>query len=312
MSRMHCYNYLCAEIKNMHLEPDINTYYVIDSLAVSQSRKDSADYYSLYKMEKDTSMYFSQKKIQSLKETKEQKASIVEGHDGIKKAFTLENEDGVLILILVCFLFFTRIYKGGVIFFKENTRLLFSNRENLSLYSETTIREFWFNFILLFQNVLLTSVILFDLFLESDKYPLPKDSFVTILVFIFVLALFISFNLLFYRFLGYIFNIKEYMKIWIRTYIIVLEMMGMIAFIPTLIMVYSQSFHYILLSFFIVLFFLSRLILFYRIITFFLRQHVNFLFLIVYLCTVEIIPYIILYQVLIYLYKVDLISLLWL
>lgn len=294
------------------MEPDVNTYYVIDSLAISQSRKDSADYHSLFKMEKDTSMYFSEDKIESLKQTKVVQANSVEGHDGVKKAFTLENEDGVLILLLVCFLFFTRIYKGGITFFKENTRLLFSNRENLSLYSETTIREFWFNFILLFQNVLLTSIILFDLFLESDKYPLPKDSFVTILVFMTVLALFISAKLIFYRFVGYIFNIKEYMKIWIRTYIIVLEMMGMIAFIPTLIMVYSQSFHYILLFFFIVLFFVSRLILFYRIITFFLRQHVNFLFLIVYLCTVEIIPYIILYQVLIYLYKVDLISLLWL
>lgn len=309
---MHCYNYLCAEIKKTYLEPETNTYYIVDSVALSKSHQDSADYQALFRMEKDTSMYFSTEKIKSLPQNNEQKAISVLGHEGIKKTFTLENEDGVLILLLVCFLFFTRIYKGGILFFKENTRLLFSNRENPNMFTETTIREFWFNFILLFQNVLLIAIILFDLFLEFDEYSPPKDAFVTILVFISVLSLFIYFKLLFYRFIGYIFVVKEYMKIWIRTYIIVLEMMGMIAFVPTLIMVYSQSFHYILLSFFIILFILSRLILFYRIITFFLRQHVNFLFLIVYLCSVEIIPYIILYQVLIYLYKVDLISLLWL
>lgn len=294
------------------MEPEVNTCYIVDSVAIARAYKDSADYHSLFRIEKDTSMYFSSDKVRYLQQSKEQNINRVRGHEGIKKAFTLENEDGVLILLLVCFLFFTRIYKGGIVFFKENTRLLFSNRENLNMFSETTIREFWFNFILLFQHVLLTAIILFDLFLESDKYPLPQYPFVTILVSLSVLSVFIYSKILFYRFIGYIFNIKEYMKIWVRTYIIVLEMMGMIAFVPTLIMVYSQSFHYILLSFFIVLFILSRLILFYRIITFFLRQHVNFLFLIVYLCTVEIIPYIILYQVLIYLYKVDLISLLWL
>ncbi|SHG09249.1 DUF4271 domain-containing protein [Dysgonomonas macrotermitis] len=286
--------------------------YVIDSVALARSYKDSVEYRSLLKIEKDTSMYFTEDKWQSLHTAESRKEFQNNGHLGIHKDFALENEDGVLVLLLICFLFFTRIYKGGITFFRENTRLLFSYRENSNLFSETTITEFWFNFILLFQNVLLTSIIIFDIFLESDNNPLPKDSFATILVFIVIIALFISIKSLFYRFIGYVFDMKEYTNMWQRTYIIVLEMTGMIAFVPTLMMIYSQKFHFVLIIFFISLFIISRLILFYRIITFFLRQPVNFLFLIVYLCSVEIIPYILLYQVLIFLYKVDLISLLWL
>lgn len=294
------------------MESEATTYYVVDSLAQYRAYQDSVDYNSLFKIEKDSAIYFSKDKLKSLNSNTSSLLLKDNGHEGIVRTFSLENEDGVLVLLLLCFLFFTRIYKGGAEFFEENSRLLFSNRKNPNLFTETTITEFWFNFSLLFQFVVLTSIVSYDLLMECYQYRLPQNSFITILLFIAVIALFILLKLLFYRFLCYVFDLGEYRKMLQRIYIIILEMMSMIAFLPTLMLVYSQNLHTILIFFFIGLFILSRIVLFYRIIVFFLRQHVNLLFLIVYLCNVEIIPYIILYNVLIYLYDIDLISLLWL
>lgn len=294
------------------MNPESTTYYVIDSLKIVESKKDSVTHQSLFGFERDTSLFFSKTHLEARQKQTTELIQLNKGHEGVSKVFTLEQDDGVLALLVLCFLLFTRIFKGGFTFFKENSRLVFSTRENLNLFSETTVTEFWFNFILIFQTILLSAIILFDTFLESNEYKLPQHSFYTIILFMFTIFVFLLLKYLLYKILGYLFDIQDRVKIWLRSCTIVLSMMGIIAFVPTLMMVYSQSFHNYLLIFFLILFILSQLILFYRIITFFLQENVNFFFLIAYLCGVEIIPYIILYQVLIYLYKVDLIGLLWL
>lgn len=294
------------------MDTELATYYVIDSLKIVEAKKDSAIHQSLFGFEKDTSLFFSKTHVEARQKLTTERLQLNNGHAGVSKVFTLEQDDGVLALLVLCFLLFTRIFKGGFTFFKENSRLLFSTRENLNLFSETTVTEFWFNFILIFQTILLSSIILFDTFLESDEYKLPQHSFYTIVLFMLTIFVFLLFKYLLYRILGYLFNSQDQVKIWLRSCTIVLSMIGIIAFVPTLMMVYSQSFHNYLLISFLILFIISQLILFYRIIIFFLREDVNFFFLIAYLCGVEIIPYIILYQVLVYLYKVDLIGLLWL
>jgi len=290
------------------LNTDGATYYVVDSAKIRQAQEDSVLNHQLYRLEKDSSIYFSSEKLSAYIPDVDKEQS---GYRGVERPFTLEGDDGIFALLLVCFVFFTRIYKGGFSFFKENSRLLFSARKNLSMFSETTTTEFWFNFILVFQTVLLASIIMFDSFLELEQYPVPHNSFYTVSLFAVTISAFLGIKYLIYRLAGYLFNIQSYIDIWLRNYMIVLEMMGIIAFIPTLMLVYSQNFHQYLLLFFLVLFILSRIILFYRLITFFLKAHVNFLFLIAYLCSLEIIPYFILHQILIYLYKIDIINWLW-
>lgn len=308
---MHCYNYLCTKFDIYTVLKTDSTTYVIDSLKIAEAHRDSVVLKQMYGIEKDTSIYFSLEKL-SAQSNLDQKSVLNQGHVGVNKLFTLEQDDGVFALLLLCFLFFTRIYRGSFTFFKENSRLLFSARTSVNLFSETTVTEFWFNFILIFQAILLGAIVLFDVFLESDKYSLPQHSFYTIVLFMGVLTCFMALKYLFYRMLGYLFSIQDRVQVWLRSYLIVIEMMGIIAFIPALVLVYSQNYHDLLIIFFLSMFVISRFILFYRVITFFLQENVNFFFLIAYLCSVEIIPYIILYQVLIYLYKIDLTSLLWL
>lgn len=288
-----------------------STIYIIDHPKGVSSDIDSAAFDDMLVVERDTSLFFSLDKL-SAQNNLASEAFMSEGHTGVAKVFSLEQDDGVFALLLVCFLLFSRIYRGSFSFFRENIRILFTDRDDIRLFSETTITDFWFNFILVFQSVLLSSIILFDVFLESDQYTTPHHSFWTIILFMVVISLFLGGKYLFYRMIGYLFNVKNKIQIWLRAYMFATEMLGVIAFIPVLFLVYSQNYHSFLIIFFIVLFVLSRLILFYKVITFFLQENINLLFLIAYLCSVEIIPYILLSQVLIYLYKIDITNLLWL
>lgn len=297
--------YLCHQIKKTFLNIKDSTYlsgkfgfyYSLDSLNNNESCIIGLD--RIYLTESEIKHYQSSTNDNNT-------------HIGTRRPFTLEGDDGIFALLLICFVFFTRIYKLGFSFFKENMRVFLFPRKRQSTFNETTSTEFWFNFILVFQSILLASIILFDYFLETNQSYTPSHSFYTIVLFIAVISLFLFLKFLIYKLIGILFNIKEAIGLWIKNYMLVLEMMGIIAFIPVLVLVYSQNYHDYLLVFFIFLFITSRLLLFYRLITFFLEQRVNFLFLIAYLCSVEIIPYIILYQVLIFLYKVDIIQLLWL
>ena len=290
--------------------------YVVDSFAIEKAKNDSALHQEVYSFERDVdissfSFNTSSSKVDSSTVVSKD-IDLHIGHEGNNKLFTLEQDDGVFALLLICFFCITRIYKDSSSFFRENIKLLFSSRENINLFSETTIKEFWFNFILIFQTILLYAIILFDYLLISDSNAVPPHSFYTICLFIAVISSFLGLKYLMYRLIGWTFDIQSKMEVWLRTYTIVLEMIGVVAFVPTLILIYSLSLQIPILVFFIGLFLISRIILFYRATVFFLQSSINILYLITYLCSVEIIPYIFLFYLLEYLYKIDLTSLLWL
>lgn len=257
--------------------------------------------------------------FETIKRPEEPKDSIlvttqveVPGHQGIKKLFSVEQQDGVFALLLLCFFFFAYVFKNGLSFFKETSRAIFSTRKNSSSHRETTVTVFWYNIILLFQSVLLIAIISFDFLLEKYKLPEPSNYFTTIISIIIAIYLFIAAKMVFYRLSGYIFNIQDSIRLWTRNYLLLLEIFGIIAFIPTLLLIYSDYFQDGIFIFLTVLFIAMRLIVIYRVIVNFLKEKVNFLFLIVYLCTIEILPYYFLYRGLIFLYKLDITNtLLW-
>ncbi|MFT3992886.1 MAG: DUF4271 domain-containing protein [Dysgonomonas sp.] len=234
-------------------------------------------------------------------------------HEGIPLPFALEQTDGIFGLILVCFLVFTHVYQGGFTFLKENIRILFSPEKSKNRYGQATVKEVWYTYFLIFQTIALVSICLYDVAMKLE--PLEKDMqtpFVTVVAFIILISVFIFLKIGLYRFLGYIFDFKTVMSGWIRSYTTVLEILGIFSLIPTLLLIYSDYLHVVGIAFILILFLLAQLILFYRIIVFFIREKFNFLFLIAYLCTIEILPYVFLSIGLIYLYRFDVYSILWL
>jgi hypothetical protein len=257
----------------------------------------------------DKSLFFAVEKQQTLQQTRP-----AENHDGVKPLFSLEQTDGIFALLLLSFLFLTHIYKNGLLFFRENISFVYSTRKNANQFNETTTTDFWYNFILLFQFVLMSAIALFVIFQQRDSDYIPSHAFLLVLLLMLGITVGGLVKYLFYRFVGFIFDIQDAIRTWFRSYMIMLEMIGLIAFIPVLFLVYSNYYHELLIDVLTGLFIISRLIIIDRISCFFLRRRDNILFLIAYLCSVEIIPYLVWYRELMYLYRIDItsLSLLWL
>lgn len=233
-------------------------------------------------------------------------------HDGNRLPFSIEQTDGVFALILICFLFFAHIYNGGISFVKENLSLLFSSGKGKRLQQQTTVKEIIYGYFLLFQAIVLISICIYDVFIEYDPDGGGTNSpLTTILSFIVTISLFLFLKDILYKFIGYVFDMSRLMKVWRRTYIVTIEVLGIFYFIPTLLLVYSNFYHMQVIIFVLILFLIAQIILFYQIIIFFIREKFNFLFLIAYLCTFEILPYIFLIIGLIYLYRIDVFNILW-
>lgn len=234
-------------------------------------------------------------------------------YEGIHLPSTIGQTDSVFGLLLLSFLFFAHIYSGGFTMLKENVRLLFSSDKTPRVHRQITANETLYSFFLIFQAIVFMSVCIYDAFVEYDslligyRHPLP-----TILAFIIFIALFFGAKNLLYIILGYIFDRRREVAVWQRTLAVSVEILGILYFIPTLLLLYTGVYGFQIIIFMIILFLLVQITLFYQIIIFFVGEKFNFLYLIAYLCTFEILPFVYLFIGLVYLYRIDVFNTLWL
>ena len=233
-------------------------------------------------------------------------------HYGSKLPFSMESIDGIFVLILFCFLCFTHIYNGGISFLKENLSLLFRSEKEKRIHKQTTVRDILYGYFLVFQAIILIAICVYDVFVEYDSSVVIHTPFLTIITFILTIGIFLGVKDFIYKITGYIFDQQSLMRSWRRVSVVSIEILGVLYFIPTLLLIYSNHYHLEILVFMLLLFLIVQITLFYQIIIFFVNQKFNFLYLIAYLCTFEILPYIFLSTGLIYLYRTDIFNTLWL
>jgi len=228
------------------------------------------------------------------------------GHTGIKRFSSIEESDGIFTVLLFCFILLVYILRKGGSFFKESTRSVFSIKESdTTLFHNETIREFWADVLLVFETVFLYAITVFVFLLESDSINYPQHFFIKVISFAILILFFELPRFLFFKLSGYLFNLKNVILSYQKVYLITNEMLGIVAFIPVLLLIYFDYYHNVLFILLLFLFVISRLIIIYNVIVFFFNKKVNVLYLIAYLCSLEIIPYILLYNGLVYLYNID-------
>ncbi len=186
----------------------------------------------------------------------------IQRYDGTNKPFTMEQADSVFGLLLLCFLLFAHIYSGGIAFLKENFSLLLSpEKGQRSSYKQTTTREVLYSYFLIFLAVVLISISVYDLLIEY--YPISvtniRKPMIVICLFIVAIGLFIGIKNIIYRILDYIFDSNSMFSVWRRTYIISLEILGILYFIPTLFLIYAGHFQFQIIIFMLILFLRFRI-----------------------------------------------------
>lgn len=228
---------------------------------------------------------------------------------GIELPEVLHRSDGILILLLFCFLIIAHVYHGGLGFIKDSILLVFSPRksEKLDGQSQATTSEILFSYFLVFQAILLISISLYEGLerFTSISAGSEKTPFIHIGAFMILISVFVLLKLMFNKFVGYIFDLKGQIVIWNKIYLLLLGVLGLLCFLPTMILVYSNWWHGVIIGFSLSLCLMMQIILIFRLIVYFIHKRYSVLSLVAYLLTVEIIPYIYLGLGLLYFYQID-------
>lgn len=225
---------------------------------------------------------------------------------GDKLPFSFSASDGLFVFFFICFIVFTRIYREGFVYLKENIVQIFYLRERVVNYKEITTKEIWFSYFLIFQSIVLISIALYDTFIEYIPTSNLLSPLLVTAFFVVLIAIFVFLKYIWYKLFGYIFDLGRTMYAMMQSAINIFEVLGIIFFIPVLLLIYLEYWHFYIICFMLIVFLIAQIIFFIKVIVYFVKEKFSFLFLIAYLCTVEIIPYFILGVGLIYLYKTDL------
>lgn len=232
-----------------------------------------------------------------------------ENKEGVPLPMMLHRSDGIFILLLFCFFLLAHFYNGGINFIKENIQLVFAPEKSDKLEVQNTTRETLSLYFLVFMSALLISISVYEglgrFFPLADS---EKQPFMRIGIFVILICVFVVLKLALNRLIAYIFGSKVKIQVWNKTYLILLGILGVFCFLPTLALIYFELWHNAMIIFSLFLFLVIQLILWSRIISFFIAQKYSVLSLIAYLCTVEFLPYVYLGLGLFYFYQIDIIN----
>jgi hypothetical protein len=224
---------------------------------------------------------------------------ISEGMQGI--AFKIPQiERSVLFLVLLFCLFLFAIiarYQGPSFISTIKNVFSFGGREINIHKQQITSSQVWGKLFLVLQTTLFTSIILFVVMWDYGVSSFPSYIRLLILVGIFIgLSVGLALKLLIYKVTGNSLFEKD-VNMWISRYLISLEIMGVIAFIPVLLFIFMPEFRSAIYIIFLILFVLSRLTIITSLLNIFVKYKIGLFYFIVYLCGVEIAPYMILVKV---------------
>ena len=224
--------------------------------------------------------------------------SVDAGYAGMPRTFP-QHESSIFFLFFVfCFLLFS-------LFYRSERKTLFANFKNLlgfrkratSVYKEqVTIREIWAEMFLLFQTLLIFSMVYFVYFWDRGIADmLQGNRNLLFLCVFFTLGAFVFFRYLIYSFLGIVF-FPFRIRNWLGKYLQIIELIGILSFLPAFLCVFLPEiapFAFILL---LTVFFMSRLGIMIAVLDIFVKNKIGFFYFIVYLCGIEIMPYFLLYS----------------
>mgnify|MGYP000851660510 FL=1 len=205
----------------------------------------------------------------------------------------------------VFFLFFTFCFVIVAFWFNRegltlvaNFRNIFSGgmRRRTIFKEEITTTGIWSEFFLIFQTILILTVVFFTFFWDKGISGLSVKNMVLVFLAVFLgILLFLSIKYLVYKLIGYIF-IEWGISEWTEKYFRVVELMGVLIFIPAMFLVFVPGYAKIALFLLIIIFFIIMMVVFWNLLNVFAKNKVGLLNYFLYLCAIEIVPFFLVYK----------------
>lgn len=203
----------------------------------------------------------------------------------------------IFLLFLVSLLLFAFIFRreGNALMGNFRNILSHGNR-SVSYKEQITTTEVWGEFFLVMQAILIINIVVFVYLWDNQLlfYGDKNNYFIFAGIYL-LLGLFVGAKYSIYKIIGSFFLEKDIQN-WIEKYFWILQLLGLTLFIPALVFVYMPEFRHIVFIVFIAIFAASRLVIAIGILSIFIKNKIGILYFIVYLCGVEIAPYLLFYK----------------
>ncbi len=202
------------------------------------------------------------------------------------------------LLFLLCLITISIIYNREGSTIATNFRSIFSLRNYpvSNIKEQVTTSEVWSEFYMIFQAVLVFTIVVFTYLLDADLIIQSFRSYLLVFVGVFLaIAVFIGLKYIMYRIIATFFLSND-IKDWINRYFRLFELLGLIVFVPAILLVYLPEYRDYMFIAIAAVFIVSRLVVIIETFNIFVKNKVGTFYFFSYLCGTEIAPYFLYYK----------------
>ncbi|MDD4776886.1 MAG: DUF4271 domain-containing protein [Fermentimonas sp.] len=222
----------------------------------------------------------------------------VKGIDGLSFSLSPVVSGVIFSMFFISFIVFSFIFNKEGAALSGNFNSIFSlNRRSSKGYKEqVTTTEVWGEFFMIFQAILLYSIFFLTYLIDSGLHLLSFNSYALNFLAVFIaLALLACLKYFIYRSIA-VFFLQSDLKNWISRYFRLIELSGLILFIPIFAYVFLPESRSSIIIIIIIVFIIVRLIVAMVLLNIFVKNKVGGFYFFVYLCGTEIAPYLLFYK----------------
>ena len=219
------------------------------------------------------------------------------GFEGTPISYSPRTDDAIALTLLACFFLSSIALARGKKFLSQQVKDFVLHRERTSIFDSSTAADVRYLLVLVLQTCVLSGITFLNYF--HDTCPALMDHVSSLLL----LGIYVGFCLayfllkwLLYMFLGWTFFDKNKTNIWLESYSALIYYVGFALFPFVLFLVYFDlSLTNLVIIGSIILIF-TKILMFYKWIKLFFHQFSGLFLLILYICALEIVPCLLLYQ----------------
>jgi len=229
-----------------------------------------------------------------------------EGYTGLFFNNNIFSYDIMLVIVILLLAVFAFEFRKNIQLFGKMISNMNAREQRQSIFETTENDSFLFSSFMIFQTLLLLSILLFLLAVEYE-YIINPDFASTLLTIGFFFLLFFAFYLfkqVLYAIFSTVFIEKSSSKIMFTNYQALFCTWGISLYIPILCILLIDTHPLVSIIFLSISYLAFLIILSFRFFYIFYNKYTGFLFLSLYLCAQEMVPLVFLYKGMVYMYNV--------
>ena len=221
-----------------------------------------------------------------------------QGFSGVQLPFSQTIQSVFFLLFALCFIVLAFWFNREGPTLVANFKNIFSGgmRSRTIFKEQITTTGVWSEVFLIFQTILISTITLFSYSWNEGLSNLPlKNAIFLFFAFFLGILIFIVLKYLIYRLIDYIF-VEWGMSEWTEKYFRIVELSGLLIFIPALFFVFVPEYMRIALFSLIIIFFIIIMVVFWNLLNIFAKNKIGLLNYFLYLCAIEIVPFFMIYK----------------